>query len=256
LRRIALIACVCATACGGGAQNRNLSYGENAERAYQAAYEDYEDGNCLDAEPAFRRVRREYSYSRFAALSELRIADCMMKEGKYPEAIQAYRQFVRYRPSHGEVPYARFKIAEAYYEQIPDDWFLAPPAYERDQGSTREALQQLRRFMVDHPDDERNEAARRMARRALRLLAQHELYVAQFYLDDDHPLAAIGRLRTLLRAYPGSGVEPEALLLLGRTYLHLRDRSEARRAFEELVTRFPRSGHAEQARGYLREIGS
>ena len=240
--------------CGGGGQNRNLSYGENAERDYEAALEDLEDGNCLDAEPAFRRVRREYSYSRYAALAELRIADCMMKDGKYPEAIQAYRQFARYRPSHPEVPYARFRIAEAYFEQIPDDWFLAPPAYERDQGSTREALQQLRRFMVDYPEDERIPEERRMARQALRLLAQHELYVARYYLDEDHPLAAIGRLRTLLRAYPGSGIEPEALLLLGRTYLHLEDRAEARRAFSELVARFPRSGYATQARNYLREI--
>lgn len=242
-------------ACGGTQTGESLTYGESAEAAYEAAMADFRDGDCLDAEPAFTKVRREYPYSRFAALAELRIADCKMEQRSFPEAVQAYRQFVRNRPSHREVPYARFKIAEAHFRQIPDDWLLSPPAHERDQGPTQEALRQLRRFILDFPDDERVERAQEMAREALALLARHELYVAEFYLDRDEPLAAVGRLRTLLTAYEGSGVEPEALLLLGRTYLELRDRHQARQAFEQLVERYPRSGYAAQARGYLDELG-
>lgn len=243
-------------ACGGSQAGENLSYGENAEAAYEAALADFRDGDCLDAEPAFRAVRREFPYSRFAALAELRIADCKMEQGEYQTAIQAYRQFVRNRPSHAEVPYAAFKIAEAHFRQIPDEWLLSPPAHERDQGPTKEALRQLRRFVLDHPEDERVDDAQEMARKALELLARHELYVAEFYLDREEPRAAIGRLRTLLTAYEGSGVEPEAMLLLGRTYLELRDRDQARQAFQQLLERYPASGHATQARSYLDELGS
>ena len=250
-----LLLLLAATACGGSQQGRDLSYGENARDAYAAAMEDFEDEDCLEAEPAFRRVRREFPYSRYAALAELRAADCLFLENKQQEAITAYRRFVRNRPSHPEVPYARFKISESYFEQIPDDWLLAPPAHERDQGPTREALRQLRRFILDFPEDDRVERARELTRNALSLLARHELYVAGFYLDRDHPEAAIGRLETLLRAYEGSGVEPQAMLLLGRTYLDLRDRAQARRTFRELIDRYPESGYAEQARAYLRELG-
>lgn len=252
---LSLFTALALAACGGSQQGQNLSYGENARAAYEAALEDFQSGDCLEAEPAFRRVRRQFPYSRYAALSELRIADCMMEQDKYAEAIQAYRQFVRYRPSHAEVPYARFKIAEAYYKQVPEDWILAPPAHERDQGPTRDALAQLRRFLLDYPDDPRARDARAMAKKALALLARHELYVARFYLDRDHPRAAIGRLRTLVSAYQGSGVEPEALLLMGRIYLDIRDAQHARETLRELVEHFPRSRQAAEARGLLAELG-
>lgn len=250
-----LLILISLAACGGTQNGRNLSYGESAQAEYEAAMSDFRDEDCLDAEPAFRRVRREYPYSRFAALAELRIADCKQMQQQYPEAIQAYRQFVRNRPSHQHVAYARFKIAESHYLQIPDEWLLSPPAHERDQGPTKEALRQLRRYILDFPEDERVDKAQEMVKKALALLARHELYVAEFYLDRDQPRAAVGRLRTLVVAYEGSGVEPEALLLLGRTYLELRDRASARQAFQRLIQRFPQSGYASQARSYLDELG-
>jgi len=243
-----------ALACGASQGGRNLSYGDNAREAYAAAMEDFRGGDCLNAEPAFRKLRRKYSYTRYAALSELRIADCMLEQDKHTEAIAAYRRFVRNRPSHGEVPYARFKIAEAYFKQVPDEWLLSPPAHERDQGPTREALRQLRRFILDFPDDGRLGEANQMVRRSLDLLAHHELYVAEFYLDRDHPQAAILRLTTLLETYRGSGIVPQAMLLLGRTHLSMSDQGAAREAFQELVERFPESGYADQARGYLARL--
>ena len=241
------------TGCGGSQNSHNLSYGNNARALYKLKNSNFEDENCQKAEPILRRVRREYSYSRYAALAELRLADCLMQQSKYVEAIAAYRAFVRYRPSHPEVSFARFRTAEAYYEQMPTDFILSPPAEERDQSPTRDALRQLRRFILDFPEDSRVPRANEMATEALTLLAKHELYVANYYLDRDQPRAAIGRLETLLRAYRGSRIEPEALLLLGRTYLQMRDATEARSAFDELIRRFPRSGYAAQARGYLEE---
>jgi len=242
-------------ACGGAQEEGSLSYGDSARERYEGAMSDFRDEDCLDASTAFREVRSEYPYSRYAALAELRLADCKMMQGEYAEAIQMYRRFVRNRPSHDEVPYARFKAAEAHFRQIPDEWLLSPPAYERDQGPTKEALRQLRRYILDYPEDENVDEANEMARDALELLARHELYVAEFYLDRDEPNAAIGRLETLLRAYEGSGVEPEALLLLGRTHLEMRDRAEARETFRELIDRYPDTGYAVQARGYLEEMG-
>jgi outer membrane protein assembly factor BamD len=243
-------------ACGGTQDpGANLSYADNAREAYEVALDDFEDGDCLEAEPAFREVRREYPYSRYAALSELRVADCLTEQGKYVEAIAAYRRFVRGRPAHAEVPYARFKIAEAYFKQIPSDWLLSPPSYELDQGPTQEAVRQLRRFVLDYPDNENIERATEMSRQALSMLARHELYVAEYYLGEDQPDAAIGRLTTLLQAYEGSGIEPEAMILLGRVYLDKGDRRLARETFAQLRERYPRSGYAAQASEYLRELG-
>ena len=93
-----------------------------------------------------------------------------------------------------------------------------------------------------------------MAHHAIRLLAAHEMYVARFYLRGDHPVAAIGRLRTLITTYPTSGYEPEALLLLGETYLDLRDPEQAKRAFQEIAQRYPKSKFLPDAKRHLAQL--
>ena len=241
-------------ACGAATSSRALSYGENARRSYENAFRAFEDRDCLTADPLFRQIRREYPYSRYAALAEIRVADCHLIQNQYVEGIRAYRSFIRHRPAHREVPYAHFKIAEAYFRQIPSDFFLSPPPEQRDQAPTRNALRQLRRYILDYPEDEHIEEARTMVGQSLALLARHELYVAEFYLGRDFPRAAVGRLRHLLDLDEGSGIEPQALLLLGRVYLHMREVRDARRTFEELLERFPESGYAEQAREFLRRM--
>src|SRR5262245_21177061 len=192
---LAAPACTVASTLGSG---EAPTYGDNAATAYRAALDEFYDDDCFEAEPLLRNVRREFPYSRFAALAELRVADCHMRDAKYAEAIEAYNQFVRYRPSHPEVPYARFQAALANFQQIPDEWLLSPPSHERDQHYAQESLRLLRRFMLDYPEDALMPRASRMAQDALKLLAQHELYVAGFYFDRGNPRAAAGRLNTLL----------------------------------------------------------
>ena len=256
---LGLLSLLCAGAtCETNTSQRQsaLRYGRDARAAYEAALLEFRDDDCLEAEPMFSAIRRDFPYSRFAALSELRIADCKMKAKEWAEAIAAYRQFVRFRPSHPEVAYARFRTAEAHFEQIPDEWLLSPPTHERDQGPTLEALRQLRRFVLDFPDDDRVAEAQPMIGQCLRFLAAHELYAARFYLRRDAFAAVILRLRTLLGSYEGSGLEAEALLLLGDVYQQTGEAVEARQAYEELVTRFPDAEEADEARGRLAVLGS
>ena len=249
-----------AMACGGSSVSRTggrkmLDPDDDARTGYEKALLDFRRGDCLAAEPMFQEIRREFPYSRFAALAELRIGDCQFKNEAYPEAIQTYRQFVRIRPSHKEIPYARFRIAEAYYNQIPSGWFMTPPPAERDQSAARDALIQLRRFVVDYPDDERVPAAHKLMEECMGLLAAHEFYVARFYLKREAYRGVISRLKGLIASYPGSGVESQALLLLGEVYLKTNEVEAARQTFNEIVQRFPGSGEAKKARTLLSKIG-
>ncbi len=241
-------------ACGGP-QTGPLSYGESARRDYERALDAFEANDCLTAQPLFANVRREYPYSRYAALAELRVADCELQQQHYTEAIREYRSFIRARPTHPEIDTANFSVALAYFRQIPDDFFLSPPAEERDQAATRSALRIVRRFLTDFPESRHVAEATRIEHRVLELLARHELYVANFYLGRDRPRATITRIETLLASYEGSGVEPEAMLLLGRTYLHMLAQDDAVRAFSSILDRYPTSGFAEQARRYLHAMG-
>jgi outer membrane protein assembly factor BamD len=244
---------LCLAACAG--RQKTGSYTEDARLDYERAMQAFEDEDCLTAEPLFKKIRANYPYTRYAALSELREADCLAMQDKHAEAIEIYQRFSKVHASHESVPYARYRAAESQYEQIPTEWFLSPPAYERDLRAARDALKDLRRFLLDFPYDENYENAVKMEKRTLELLAKHELYVADFYLAREHPEAAIVRLEAMLATYEGSGFEPQALLLMGRTQLMLKDRTSAHATFRELIARYPKSGSAVQAERFLAETG-
>ncbi len=231
------------------------SYTDDARRAYDKAMTAFEGEDCITAEPLFRDIRANYPYTRYAALAELREADCLAMQDKHAEAIEIYQRFARVRASHEDVPYARFKAAQSQFAQIPHEWFLTPPAHERDLRAARDALKDLRRFLLDFPESEHAPEAAGMEKKVLALLARHELYVADFYLKHEDPEAAIGRLQGMLRSYEGSGFEPQALLLMGRTQLFMQDRPAAHATFRELIARYPESGSAVQAERYLAETG-
>jgi len=253
-RALVSIALVGLAACGAAQQGPALSYGESARRDYERALGAYRDNDCLTATPLFQHVRREYPYSRYAALAELRAADCELEQQHYSEAIRQYRSFIRARPTHADLDYAHFRVAVAYFRQIPQDFFLSPPREERDQGPTRSALRVIERFVREYEDSEHVEEAQRMQRDVLALLARHELFVADFYLFRDRPRATISRIEGMLEDYQGSGLEPLALVLLGRTYLHMGEADQARVAFEDVVAHYGESGFAAQARNFLERM--
>jgi len=217
------------------------------------ALEEFYDDNCVEAEPAFREVSKKYPYSRFAALADLRAADCKIKQEQYADGIASYQDFIRRRPTHPEVPYARLKIAEAHFAQIPGEWLLSPPAHQKDQVDTQSALQSLRGFIKRYPKDGRVKLARTMERKALSLLAQHELYAARFYLRRDRPTAAIMRLEGIRKNFRGAFIEPEALYMLVELYQEHKSYDLAKQVFQDLNKRYPRSSWTRKANGVLRQ---
>jgi outer membrane protein assembly factor BamD len=128
---------------------------------------------------------------------------------------------------------------------MPDDVWVLPPSYEKDQSAVGDTLRELDDFVKKYPDSPYVKKAQPLRREALKRLVDHEVYVARFYLDRDHPKAAAMRIEGAIRRYPGSGREPELLMTLGQTYLHMGDSARARDTFERVVREY---GDAEQAR--------
>jgi outer membrane protein assembly factor BamD len=253
-----------------------LGYTADAKRAYEKAMVEFEAHNWLDAQNLMREVKRKYSYSKYARLAELRIADADFEQDKFADAVRGYRQFVHdHRSDVEEVTYARSRIAEAQYKQISDSIIL-PSADERDQAAIQDAYKELRGFLHDYPDAKQSKKVRELLEDVTARLVRHELYVARFYLRRDNYDAAVGRILYALRNYavasgplPGegeearanakqgpkvevdSGLEAEALLLLGETYLKMHKWREAREAFESILSQYSRSPFTVPAQNYL-----
>lgn len=242
-----------------------LSYTADAKRAYDEALVEFNAHNWIESQALFREVKRKYHYSKYAKLSELRIADADFEQEKYAEAIRGYRQFVHdHRSDVDEVSYARAKIAEAQYKQISDS-FLLPTADERDQAVILDAFKELKNYVHDYPNAKDSAKIRELLADVTGRLMRHELYVARFYLNRDNFDAAVFRIQYAMRNFAAgpsireasladgidSGLEAEALLLLGEVYLKMKKYPEARDAFGSILRDYPRSPLVVQANNFL-----
>src|ERR1700722_11670367 len=72
--------------CAGEGAKTALGYTEDAKRAYDAAMESYNAHDWIEAQTLLREVKRKYSYSKYARLAELRIADADFEQEKYSDA--------------------------------------------------------------------------------------------------------------------------------------------------------------------------
>ena len=234
-------------------QSQAQSYQQMVERAYQNAEKNYESGNYPQAIRTYSNIKSKFPYSRYAALSELRIADAYFAQDQFATAVEQYRNFIQLHPKHEKRVYARFRIALAFYELMPDNFFLMPPAYERDLSKTEDAARELELFVENYPKSQYTKRARKLLAKARRRLADHEFYVAEFYLDRDNWRAAAMRLTYLLQNCSGLGLDAQALFLLAKSYLELGDVQRARDALADLITVHPDSEYAQRAKEYVSE---
>lgn len=251
-----------ASACGGSVregagQKGGVEYSVSARQNYERGLKRLEEEEYAEAAKYFAFVKARFPYSKYAVLAELRMADTLFGTGAYLEAIDGYKQFIKFHPTHEMVTngYAAFRIGEAYYKMLPEDWFLVPPSYEKDTAATQDAVRELSQFLKRYPNSRFSERARKMHDEAARLLAAHEWYVANFYWNRDRPMGSVLRLRTLLSRYRGLGYDEEALWLLGRAYEKVGRPKEARATWQELIQKYPSHRRAADARRALERLG-
>jgi len=230
-----------------------LYYAEDAKKAYEKAMVAFKDHDWEKATAGFKEVKKKYAYSRWARLAELRIADISSRSEKLAEAVQGYRSFVHDHRTDPEVPYARYRICKTLFDQVGEP-FLLPPLEERDQAMTVDAYRELKSYVAEYPTGRYAAEIDYMLAIVTGRLVRHELYVARFYLKKDAFEAAAARVRYALKAYEGSGLEPEAMVLLGETYLKMHKAKEARATFAELLGKYPASAYGQTAQNFLMEM--
>jgi outer membrane protein assembly factor BamD len=233
-----------------------ISYSVSAKQNYERGLAELKDENYPEALKYFQFVKQKSPFSKYAVLAELAIADTQFARGNYTEAVDAYKAFIRLHPTHEKVEdgYAAFKVGECYYKDMPDDVWLLPPSYEKDQSAVIDALRELEDFAKKYPDSKYVKEAAPLRKEVLRRLVDHEVYIARFYLNGNHAKAAAMRLEGAIRRYPGSGREPELLFALGETYLQMGDPQRAKGTFQRVVGEFPNAQQARRSELYLEFI--
>ncbi|RKH57600.1 outer membrane protein assembly factor BamD [Corallococcus aberystwythensis] len=219
----------------------NLALGEAA----------LEDKDYLKAEKYFDHVRAKFPYLEAAREAELKLADLDFAREMFPEAREKFDSFMRLHPTHPKVDYAAYRAALSYVEEFPSEFFALPPSYEKEQKPMYDALRAMNVFLRQYPDSQYVKDATAHRDDARQRLARHELYVASFYAKRERWKAVAQRLEGLLKDYPGTPLEEEALFDLHNAYVKLNDTERAQNTLKEVLKRLPGTPAAQRAQKML-----
>jgi outer membrane protein assembly factor BamD len=189
------------------------------ELLYNAGAERLDRQDWSGAVRYFDEVERQHPYSEWSRRAILMQAFANYEANSYDDAIAAADRFIQLYPGNPQVAYAYYLKAVSYFEQITD--------VQRDQGYTMQAQAALNEVMKRFPGTEYAIDARVKMDMVSDQLAGKEMTVGRWYLQQNLPVAAIGRFKTVIDKYQTTSHTPEALYRLVEAYLTLGLRDEA-----------------------------
>ncbi len=198
-----------------------VTYAKDAKGNFELGEKALKDHAWQDATQFFGYTKSKFPFSQYAPLAALRLADASFLQAKYIEAIDAYKNFMKDHPTHPKVDYASFQIAKCHFQDLPTDFFLFPPVYEKDQQALVDTQSALRDFLLGFPKSEFNEEAGKMTAEIHHRLAAHEMYVARFYDGRGFTKAAAWRYEGVVKNFADTPEAAEAAKRVAALYAKL-----------------------------------
>jgi outer membrane protein assembly factor BamD len=182
---------------------------------------------------AFREASRGYRGADLDADIQIALADAYFNKEEYPAAVEAYTEFLRLHPHNARADYAQFRAGLSWQKQMR--------SVDRSQGEAHKAVAAYETLLRGYPRSTLLDQGREGLVAARRRIAEHELYVADFYRRTGKYQAAAGRYEVVLRDFADLGYADRALFELGGCYHLLRDEEKARQYYEQLRREYPQS---------------
>ncbi len=211
---------------------------------YRQGLERFNKRDYSQALEIFGQIKSNFPDSPpYTQWAEIKVGDCHFFKKEYVEAIAAYEEFKKARPTHEDIPYVQYQIAMAYFNQMR--------THDRDQTPTKKALSHFEYLVANTPPSIFTEKALEKIEVCKKQLADHEFYIANYYYKKGKYQAAISRLEGLMEMFPKRASEDKTLYLLGKSYLELDQWEKARDAFTKIVNNYPKSSHYKEAKMLL-----
>lgn len=146
---------------------------DTAQELYEAGVDAMAAKEYNDAQKYFSLLKDRFPFSPYALRAELGLGDAYYLDEEYLLALDAYKEFEALHPSHESIPYVLFQIGNADFNLFT--------SIDRRQENIKEGLEYFYRLQETYPDSEYAQASADMIVRGRRILAEHEVYVADFF---------------------------------------------------------------------------
>ena len=197
-----------------------------------------------DARLPFRKVVERHPQSSYAPRARFLIGEAYYREGEFDKAIKEFESFLAFFPRHEISDLVQYRLAMSYYDQMKP--------VEQDQSITAKAGDQFRKLVREYPDSRYASDALSKIEICRGRLAQKELWIAAYYINQGNAPAARQRLELVLREYSRTLVVPEALYRLADVDTQEGRLQDARGRLERLANEFPYTEWGRRAAQRLR----
>jgi outer membrane protein assembly factor BamD len=243
LRGLTVLALLCVlTACSSAPRRPPAGTLEPDKFLWERGSEALESRRWFTAREYFRQLVDSYPQSPFRADAKLGVGDSFLGEGTLESqlmAINEYREFLSFYPTHPRADYAQYQLGMAHFKQMRN-------AY-RDQTETKEAIAEFSVFLQRFPSSPLLPDARQRLREAKDRLGQSEYNVGlQYYRMKWYP-GAIDRFLTLLKTDPEYTYRDSVYYYLAQALVQIDRPFEALPFFDRLIEEFESSEPLEAA---------
>jgi len=247
---IAIVLIVLAAACAtGGAKKPPTGTPEPDRFLFERGTEELNRRRWLVAREYFRQLVDSYPQSPFRADAKLGVGDTYVGEGtaeSFVLAINEFREFLNFYPTHARADYAQYKLGMAHFYQMRTPM--------RDQTETKEAIRELQTFVARYPNSSLIAEGRQHLREAKDRIDDWEFGVGLQYFRLRWYPGAIGRFQPLLKGDPEYTGRDGVYFYLAEALIKVSRQAEALPYFERILKEFERSEYLEPARKRIEEL--
>ncbi len=242
---------LCAVIAVSFSCNKSILYEEppfDPEASLSKANDLINDGYYENAREILEEIAAKDATRQYGTLARLRIADTYFEDELFDEAALEYQNFLGVHTHHKYAPYAQFKLAMTFFNRIK--------TVDVSSSWAKAAIREFEKLRRNYPRNPYMDITESKIKTCKRILSEYEFYVGSFYYDKGAYEAAVNRFVNMLKAYPESKMESEALYYLGLSYEGIGQRSKALSTLSMLIEKYPTIKLANEAREALDQISS
>jgi outer membrane protein assembly factor BamD len=146
---------------------------DTAQELFESGMDYMKEKRYGRAAENFLKLKDRYPFSPLTPKAEIALGDAYFMDVKYPEAVESYKEFESLHPSSPEIPYVLFQMGLANLNQFR--------TIDLRQDNVKEALEIFYRLEESHPNSPYTKATKEYIYKGRKILAEHEIFVADFF---------------------------------------------------------------------------
>ncbi|WP_461209378.1 outer membrane protein assembly factor BamD [Desulfocurvus sp. DL9XJH121] len=146
---------------------------DTAQELFEAGMNAMQEKSYDNAAEYFQSLKDRYPFSPYTTKAELSLADARFLGEEYQLAADAYTEFEALHPRHEMIEYVLYQIGLSNYK--------LSQGIDRPQTNVDMAIEYFRRLVGAFPESKYVPQAEIYLKDCRRLLAEHEVFIADFY---------------------------------------------------------------------------